>query len=591
MSQSLPPTSPPLSREDIAKLEIGATDIAPWLAWTMSIGFLGVILAAPLAQTVYELRNARSEAASGNCPGALSIASALPAATDVFQRTRGNVWQRVLAANRQLVKNIDEYESRLQDESLLSHALLAPTQETLTRFGGLGNEKAYLGREGWLFYRPGIDYLTGAGFLDPLTLAKRTKSGKTYAAPPQPDPRLAIVDFARQLRERGISLIVIPAPGKATIHPEQMSSRYLDSEELLQNASFEAWKQTIEQEGVLVFDPTALLAEQKRSQGEPQFLKTDTHWTPPAVQIVAERLGAFIAERELLPLRAAVDYQTRTQTAENLGDIAMMLRLPEEQTLFVREAVESRQVLDASGQLWCADEAADVLLLGDSFTNIYSLEAMQWGAGAGLAEQLSLALKRPIDRIAQNDAGAYATRQTLAQELARGNARLRGKRLVIWEFAARELAVGDWKLIDMKDAPQKSPPPSDSPPGPISPSPAAPMAAKSAELVIRARVESAAGVPQPGSVPYRDAVTALHLSSLEAVAGAPPGEQIVVYLWGMRDNRWTDPARWKPGDAVTLKVKPWDEVRGKYGSFTRIELDDPDFTLIELPLFWGETIQ
>jgi alginate O-acetyltransferase complex protein AlgJ len=221
--------------------------------------------------------------------------------------------------------------------------------------------------------------------------------------------------------------------------------------------------------------------------------------------------------------------------------------------------------------------------LGDSFTNIYSLEAMRWGAGAGLAEQLSLALGRPIDRIAQNDAGAYATRQTLAQELARGSDRLAGKRLVIWEFAARELAGGDWKLIPMRGPSRRSP--SLESPSHESPSPAPPA---SGDLVIRARIEAAAGVPQPGSVPYRDAVTALHLSSLEAVAGSPPAEQIVVYLWGMQDNRWTAPARWKPGDAVTLNLKPWDEVRAKYGSFTRIEIDDPDFALIDLPLYWGE---
>jgi alginate O-acetyltransferase complex protein AlgJ len=237
-------------------------------------------------------------------------------------------------------------------------------------------------------------------------------------------------------------------------------------------------------------------------------------------------------------------------------------------------------VLESDGAAWRADPSADVLLLGDSFTNIYSLEAMRWGAGAGLAEQLSLALGRPIDRIAQNDAGAYATRQTLAQEMARGDDRLAGKRLVIWEFAARELAVGDWKMIALSDAAhRKTTPP---PKSPATPAP------HPQDLVIRAKVEAAAGVPQPGSVPYRDAVTSLHLSALEAVAGSAPGRQIVVHLWGMKDNRWTDAARWKPGDAVTLALKPWDEVRTKYGSFTRIELDDPDFALIDLPLYWGE---
>jgi len=50
--------------------------------------------------------------------------------------------------------------------------------------------------------------------------------------------------------------------------------------------------------------------------------------------------------------------------------------------------------------------------------------------------------------IAQNDSGAFATRQTLARELASGSDRLQGKRVVIWEFASRELSVGDWKRLD-----------------------------------------------------------------------------------------------------------------------------------------------
>jgi alginate O-acetyltransferase complex protein AlgJ len=70
---------------------------------------------------------------------------------------------------------------------------------------------------------------------------------------------------------------------------------------------------------------------------------------------------------------------------------------------------------------------------------------MGWGEAAGLGEQLSFALQRPIDRIIQNDQGAHATRGLLAREPDR----LDGKRVVIWQFAARELAFGDWKVIEM----------------------------------------------------------------------------------------------------------------------------------------------
>lgn len=218
MNKSLSQTYvPPLSREEIAKLEIGSTDVAPWLAWTMTIAFWLAMIAVPLAQTAYERVNAAPESAPHSWPRSLAIVTTLPDVAGVFGRTEGNLWRRTLAANRHLLKNIDDYESRLQDESLLSHSLLPPTQHALARLAGLGNEKAYLGREGWLFYRPSVDYLTGPGFLEPLALAKRAKGGKSYAAPLRADPRLAIADFARQLHRRGIALVVVPAPGEQIV--------------------------------------------------------------------------------------------------------------------------------------------------------------------------------------------------------------------------------------------------------------------------------------------------------------------------------------------------------------------------------------
>jgi alginate O-acetyltransferase complex protein AlgJ len=87
-----------------------------------------------------------------------------------------------------------------------------------------------------------------------------------------------------------------------------------------------------------------------------------------------------------------------------------------------------------------------VLVLGDSFANIYSLESMGWGTSAGLVEHLSHQLERPVDRMVQNAAAAFATREMLARA---GPQRLASKRVVIYQFAVRELAFGDWKRLDL----------------------------------------------------------------------------------------------------------------------------------------------
>jgi hypothetical protein len=46
----------------------------------------------------------------------------------------------------------------------------------------------------------------------------------------------------------------------------------------------------------------------------------------------------------------------------------------------------------------------------------------------------------PVDRIAQDGSGAFATREVLQRDPDR----LTGKRLVVYQFAARELTIGDW---------------------------------------------------------------------------------------------------------------------------------------------------
>jgi alginate O-acetyltransferase complex protein AlgJ len=194
--------------------------------------------------------------------------------------------------------------------------------------------------------------------------------------------------------------------------------------------------------GVLVFDAAAVLSQARQSG--PQYLMTDTHWRPEAMELVAERLAAFVADHVTLPAKIAAQYRTEDREISNWGDTFVMLDLPKEQRLYFSERALIRRVVQPDGSAWRPDRRADVLVLGDSFSNIYSLESMGWGDSAGLIEQLSYALQRPLDRIVQNDDGAFATRLMLQ---AAGPERLTGKRVVIWQFAERELTSGDWKPI------------------------------------------------------------------------------------------------------------------------------------------------
>jgi hypothetical protein len=567
-----------LSREEIAKREIGRTEISPGLSWLMTVLFILTLIVPPTVQLVHEVGLSKSP----STPSSLELFHKLPEVANVLRRAEGGLWDRVMVANRRLVRSIEEYEKQLEERSLLTRHLLGPTQHWLTALAGLGNEKAYVGRNGWLFYRPDVDYLTGPGFLEPAVLHRRALGGKQHLAQPQPDPRPAIIEFHEQLVRRGIQLILMPMPSKSAIHPEQLSSRFDGHQDSLENASFQQFIQEIRDSGVLVFDASTVMAQRKGGENEVgKFLRTDTHWTPDAMQAVAEQLKEFIDIHCPLPMKTPVQFSERIREVENLGDIATMLHLPAEQTLFPPEMAIIREVVEPDGHEWQPDAGADVLLLGDSYTNIYSLPEMKWGTGAGFAERLSFTMQRRTDRLAQNDGGSHAVRQALYQQMARGQDRLRGKRIVIWEFAARELAYGDWKSFPM---PAEKPAVSNDGPRQSTPENA------TGQFLVRGTVRAAAGSPQPGSVPYRDAVTGVHMDDVEGVAGTFTNREIIVYLFGLHDNRLTAAAKFAPDQKVTLRLTPWETVRKKYERFNRIELDDPEFKLAELPTYWAEEV-
>jgi alginate O-acetyltransferase complex protein AlgJ len=254
-----------------------------------------------------------------------------------------------------------------------------------------------------------------------------------------------------------------------------------------------------------------------------------------------------------------------------------MLKLMKSDKFFPPEKVTIRQVVTGNG-LWRPSRDADVLLLGDSFSNIFSFEAMGWGESAGFAEHLSFALRRPIDCILRNSDASFATREILSNELARGRDRLAGKKLVIWEFATRELSFGNWKLLDLKVGEAK-------PSRFVNPN-------AGQEIEVNGTVETISSVPRPGTVPYKDHIAALHLVDVVSgdSGGAPAAHgQAVVYLWSMRDNVWTAAARLRPGDRVKLHLRPWPDVSAQYEKFNRTELDDSALQLEE-PV-WGENIE
>jgi hypothetical protein len=548
-----------ISREQQAEWAFQSTCFARGACMLLVALFVLTIGVAPILQFAAELQTVR--------PG-----SSLPM-FDVFKVLPS--WHRIVAARSPAelggllprAEEIKSAEKAMEKQSVVLTWLRSRTQTILTGILRAGSEQVYPGRDGWLFYRPDVDYVTGPPFLDAGQLQQRAKDPAV-----QPEPVRAIVDFRNQLAARDIALIVMPLPVKPTVDGEWLSVG-ASRREPLQNASLADFETRLEREGVRVFDPGPLLMERKAAaNGAPLYLETDTHWLPETMEFVAQKLAALIGTPD-------PDRSTRLtvlgREISGYGDILTMLKLAAAQTSYRPQKITIRQVLAGNAQ-WRATQEAQLLLLGDSFCNIYSLESMGWGESAGFAEQLSRTMGgQPIDCILRNGDGAFATREILSRELASGRDRLAGKRLVVWEFAARELMFGNWKLLDMKLGQPHlarffTPEPGE-------------------QIIITGTVEAVSPVPLAGSVPYKDHILTAHLVD---ITGPPLREseslQTLVCLWSMRDNVWTPAARLRSGERVTLRLRAWADVSAQYEKINRSEIDDPALQLEELA--WGDLI-
>ena len=440
-------------RRETALKDLGSTTIKQNVSIVSVIIFSMTLLAVPICQLISDLQR-------GESPHVFRAVNLLPVPD---------------------LKEIEKYEDTLEEESMLTNWLLPSTQTILTSVFRIGNEQAYLGRDGWLFYRADIESLIG---VDSEKIVRTAVS--------------TIVDFNRQLAARDITLIVVPIPVKPTIHPERFSSRYRNPQAPIQNPSYASFIEALASERILVYDPSSLLFAAARQ--EAQYLKTDTHWKPGSMERVAKSLAAFVTEQVELSPDPSFAYTKTAEEITNIGDIAKMLKLPTDQKLFPQERVTRHSVQTGSGSQ--SMQESEILFLGDSFSNIYSLAGMGWGDSAGFVEHLSAELARPIHKIVINAGGAEATRQALVQELNRGHDRLANKRVLIYQFATRELFSGDWKLLSIPQAQ-------------IAKQPQTTPTNQNEDVTVTATIKVKTEPPMPRTVPYSECIIALHLGNAE----------------------------------------------------------------------------
>jgi len=397
-------TFDPASREAEASAEIAATVVGRRTAVALVVACAAILATGPIA-----------ELASWAARRGSAVFSPLPAGAETPVGWRGE-----LAAWRAA---IDELERRFDERSVIVETLRPRVQLALTRYAAYGNERAIVGRGGWLFFRDDLEHLWSR------------RPGRSFSG----DPMAAALDFRDQLARRGVALLMVPTPLKPTIDPGRLT-RAAGPPPIRRDgevARLETWRR----HGLQIVDLTSQLTGAVRSG--PVFLATDTHWRPEAVELAARELAIRARASTVLPSGDAGLRASAPLAVAGRGDVEALLGLPE-----IRDA--AREVVEIDRPRTPRDDRpASVLLLGDSFSAIYGSAELGWGAGAGLADRLSAQLGLPVDRLLRNSGGASETRRAFAAALREDPERFAALRIVVWQFAARELSQGAWDRVDL----------------------------------------------------------------------------------------------------------------------------------------------
>lgn len=356
------------------------------------IAFLTLLAAVPVTQCVVEWRR-------GETPGVLRVFLERP--------TRAS---------------LASFERSLEDASVTARTL-RPWMQAAQFFAlNDGGAKVHVGRNGWMFYTPGVNAIT-----------QRRQPGESTAR----DAIAAVTAFRDTLAARGIRLIVMPVPNKESVYPQWLSSGseppkriiYPDTREFFDGCAAA---------GVEVVD---LFARYREISRFPYYLRQDTHWSPhgieAAAQAVAERIGT----------RGEARFETRTVTVDAHGDLVKMLQSPVIESGLTPEHIETTQIPGTSTL------TAPVLVLGDSFSRIFQTDEPR---DAGFIAHLAQQLGQPVASLV-NDGGASTL---VRQELFRRPELLVTANVVVWEFTERDLRLGmeGWQIVPLPPTTSLTPP-------------------------------------------------------------------------------------------------------------------------------------
>lgn len=429
--------------------------------------------------------------------------------------------------NQSLNEHLKSFEKNLET-ALFAETPRKLTQSTLS-LSPLkeGNRNVRIGKDGWLFLDDAIESLTGKG---PFPFQKDGNS-----------PVYAIKRFADQLDNFGARLILVSIPSKAMIYPEKINHNikgpisHPDAQRLVSELN--------SLPNLDVLDLTRSLFNLKKDTKV--FLKQDTHWTPEAMEEAAKIIANHIKSMDINIDKVNLNPKQKEER-KAYGDLVEKINIWD--GAFSQESVIAKPIKGNT-----RDRNSEIILLGDSFTNIYSSnEGLGWGNNAGLPEHIASNVGTPIDVISINGGGATEVRKKLAQR--RGCSEdMKNKKVVIWAITCRDLFLSQeqcidrnisWENVSFDKRPLEKKPTNN-------------------KIIIRAKLIEKPKIPDPNQTTYKDLLYVADYEIIETISGQMPeeGKKIAVVNWAFKNRVLLPSANYEIGSVRNLQLMPFEEMK------------------------------
>jgi hypothetical protein len=304
----------------------------------------------------------------------------------------------------------------------------------------------------WLSYPCEIQQTKNADLYDRTSLMALTASGTMPRSGPAAlhgvsgeGVRQSMIDFAQQLKQRGIPLVMVPIPLELTLYPEHLTgSKPEEGEAPVFQLHEAALHEELRSAGATVIDMTDVLLEQLKGRYQPIYLEEEEMLRPEVVERVAEAVADSIKKTHpTLVKPTALETEVQAKTWEQSPDFALRAGLKRSSESFTTAWLPNVQ----------PEPSSPCVLLGDRFVTHYG--------AASFAHHLAFHMGQPLDVYAD----AERPEQAHHRFATRYADEVEAKQIVIWVLSAREMILADrvaWRLgrrwLPVSFNPASSPP-------------------------------------------------------------------------------------------------------------------------------------